>query len=75
MVQRWSPEHPCPLSGFDAQLERIAAAYAQAGTSFEAVATGGSSVTWLVVHQELRRLHMVVAKFFGLLEERAGHLS
>jgi len=74
-VQRWSTEHPCPLVQFDAQIARISLACAYAGTSFESVAEGGSSVTWLVVHQELRHLHIVLTKLLVMLDEKAGHLS
>jgi hypothetical protein len=75
VVQGWSTEHPCPVNGFDAQLARIALASAYAGTTFETVAEGGSSVTWLVVHHELRRLHAVVTRFLAMLDEKAEQLS
>lgn len=73
-VQLWSTDHPCPLTDVDAQLVRISLAYAYAGVSFESVARG-SSITWLVVDRELRRLRDVVAEFINLLHEQMGHLS
>ena len=75
MVREWNLAHPCPLPGLDRQLERLAVAYDYAGSSFESVAAGKSSVTWLVVAQELRRLRAVVTKLLTTLQRELEHLS
>jgi hypothetical protein len=71
-LRKWSAEHPCPSPGVDVQLARIWVAFAHAGASFESMAEGRSSVTWLVVHHELRNMRKVVTKLFRMLEEKAG---
>ncbi len=73
-VRLWSTDHPCPLAAFDAQLLRLSLAYAYAAVSFESVAKG-SSITWLVVDRELRRLRDVVAELFNMLHDQMGHLA
>ncbi len=71
-LREWSADHPCPAGGFDTQLARIWVAYAHAAASFESVAEGGSSVTWLVVHHELRNMRTVVTRLCRMFEEKAG---
>lgn len=71
-LREWCADHPCPVAGFDTQLARIWVAYAHAAATFESVAEGGSSVTWLVVHHELKNMRAVVTRICLMFEEKTG---
>ena len=60
VLLHWSQEHPSPRPDVDANLARLSVHAAYAAQRFESVSKG-SSLTWLVVDRELKRLHEAVA--------------
>ena len=69
-IEGWCADHPCPDRDLDILLVRVARSYANAAASLESVAKGAPS-TWLVVDQELRGLHGMVAKVLTMLFDRS----
>ena len=66
VLLHWSQDHPSPRPDFDANLARASVHAAYAAQRFESVSKG-SSLTWLVIDRELKRLHVAVATVLTML--------